>query len=325
MKLYFIHPTWKHYVAVSFAVVVLLTDFTLFFNFLSNFGPAQWYFSPILVIGVFVGIMPFIQDYFAENTRQKEMEVKFLEFVRTLVETVRSGVTIPQAILHVKTSGADYGALTPYTTKLANQIEWGFPLHQALLTFGKDTLNPVIRRSIGIVIQAEKSGGDMAAVLEAVSGSVLEIKKLRDEQKSNAYGQIIQGYIIFFVFLSIMIIMQVWLIPKLSDIAGDVSTSLSGSFGSGGGSPTAKKSDLGVVFTETIIVQGLFAGLMIGKFAEGKYGGGIKHSLIMVIGGYLVITTVIGLFGTTAVAPVAKAGLFLLFPRLWEVHKRVSD
>ncbi|MBI5391867.1 hypothetical protein HZB00_02585, partial [Candidatus Woesearchaeota archaeon] len=117
--------TLKHYAALGTAVLFIALDFIFFFNFTGAFGPSKWYFSPIIVIAAFIGSLPFITDFFDENKLQKEMEVKFLEFVRTLVETVRSGVTIPQAILHVKTSGANYGALTPYITKLANQIEWG--------------------------------------------------------------------------------------------------------------------------------------------------------------------------------------------------------
>ena len=210
--------TWKHYLGITLGAIIIVLDFIFFFNFLANFGPAKWYFAPIIVIGLFAAGIPFVTAIMDENQRQKEIEVKFLEFVRSLVENVRSGVSIPQAILQVRTAGANFGPLTPYISKLANQIEWGYPLHDALMIFGKDTGNMVIRRSVAIVIQAEKSGGDLAAVLEAVAGSVLEIKKIKDEQKSQAYGQMIQGYIIFFVFIGILIVLQVYLIPKLGEI-----------------------------------------------------------------------------------------------------------
>src|SRR3989338_3966454 len=212
----------KYIVGVALALAVCITDVILFFSLNpASFGPKEWYFAPLFVIGVFLAAFPFIQDVLAENRRQKELEVKFLEFVRSLVENVRSGVSIPQAILQVRTAGANFGPLTPYISKLANQIEWGYPLHDALTIFGKDTRNMVIRRSVAIVIQAEKSGGDLAAVLEAVAGSVLEIKKIKDEQKSQAYGQMIQGYIIFFVFIGILIVLQVYLIPKLGEIGSE--------------------------------------------------------------------------------------------------------
>src|SRR3989344_6975931 len=147
----------KHYAGLIVGGIIILLDLIFLSDFL-NFKVKEWYFSPIIVIGILIGSIFFLIDIINEGKRQKELEVKFLEFVRALVETVRSGVTIPQAILHVRET--DLGSLTPYIKKLANQIEWGYPLQEALQIFAKDTKNEVINRSIAIVIEAEKSGGD---------------------------------------------------------------------------------------------------------------------------------------------------------------------
>lgn len=274
--------------------LIVIPNFIFFFNFTGKIGPGEWYFSPILVVGVFIGGIFFILDFMKENKRQKELEIKFLDFVRGLVESVRTGVTIPQAIVH--STSSDHGALDPYVKKLANQLTWGFPLQDALNTFANNTKNPVIKKSVAIVIEAEKSGGDIGSVLEAVTQSVFEVKKLKDERKSNAYTQTIQGYIIYFFFVGIMIVMQLQLIPKLSAIGGELGSGLGtigiGGLGAGGGSG---KVEFGIIFIATIIVQGLFAGLMLGKFSEGDFKSGLKHSLVMVIVGYLAITTITGL------------------------------
>ena len=284
----------KHYIGIGFAIVIIILDFIFFFSFDTNkLGPKIWYFNPILVIAVFIGGIFFVLDILNEGKRQKELEVKFLEFVRNLVEIVRSGVSIPQAILHV--SNTNSGALTPYIQKLANQIEWGYPLHSALTIFANETKNEVIKRSIAIVIEAEKSGGDMGSVLEAVTRSVLEIKQVKEERKSSSYSQTIQGYIIYFVFVAIMVVLQIFLIPKISAISGDIGSGL-GSIGLGSLSAgSAAQIDFGNILIATIIVQGIFAGLMIGKFAEGDFRSGVRHSLIMVLGGYLITSTVTGL------------------------------
>lgn len=301
----------KHYVGIVVGALILILDIILFFDF-SKFSPRDWYFSPILVIGILVGGINFFLDVLDENKRQKELELKFLEFVRSLVETVRSGVNIPQAIMHV--SNTNLGALTPYVQKLASQLEWGYPLHDALTIFADDTKNEVIKRSVAIVIQAEKSGGDMGSVLEAVTTSVLEIKKVKEERKSNSYSQTVQGYIIFFVFVVIMIVMQVYLIPKLSSIGGEIGQGLSGVGVSAGAGSSSSGVAFGPIFTATIVVQGLFAGLMLGKFAEGDFVSGMKHSLIMVVVGYLLSTTLAGIIDSPAESAVA---LFLLIRREW--------
>lgn len=305
-RIYGIVLKTEHYAAFVGMLLAIIADIIL------SFG--KWYFFPILVVVVLLGILPFILDFFNEIKRQKEIETKFLEFVRNLVETVRSGVNIPQAIAQVKNSGANFGALSPYVNKLANQLEWGYPLHNAFTVFAKDTRNPVIERSVSIVIQAEKSGGDMASVLEAVTQSVLEVKQIKDEMKSSAYNQIIQGYVIFFVFVGIMIVMQIFLLPKLGDIGSEIGGSIGGMMGGGGTSPV-EKADLSPIFILTVIVQGLFAGIMLGLFSEGKISPGIKHSIILMTVGYLIITVMTGIAGTPEpAATVAKTSIFLLIP-----------
>ncbi len=284
----------KHKLFMSAGFLIILADFIFFFNFLKDFGPSIWYFNPVLVVGILLGTFPFITDFMNETKRQKELEFKFLEFVRNLVENVRTGISIPQAIVY--SARTDYGALSPYVRKIANQIEWGFPLQQALTTFANDTKNDVIKRSVAIVIEAQKSGGDIGAVLQSVTESVWEVKKIKDERKSSAYTQTIQGYIIYFFFVAIMIVMQLFLIPKLGAIGGDLGSGLGtigvGSLGGGGGSGTA--IEFAPIFIATILIQGLFAGLMLGKFAEGDFKSGVKHSLFMAIGGYLIMSTITG-------------------------------
>ncbi|MBS3159328.1 type II secretion system F family protein [Candidatus Woesearchaeota archaeon] len=298
----------KNYISIGVGFLIILLDFIFLFSFSSPIGPKTWVFNPLIVIAVLVSGSSFLIDFFAENKRQKEIELKFLEFVRNLVENVRSGVSIPRAIQQVAT--VDYGALNPYIVKLAHQLEWGYPLHDALNIFADDTKNMVIKRSVAIVIQAEKSGGDMAAVLEAVSQSVWEIKKVKEEQKSQAYGQVIQGYIIFFVFIVIMLVLQIYLIPKLTDISGDLAQGLGGMTTMAPN--TSSATDLKGIFIGAIFVQGLFAGLMIGKFSEGKFKNGVKHSLIMAIIGYLLMATITGIFAPEEVT--TKAALLFLIP-----------
>ncbi len=289
----------KHYVAIGIGLLIIILDFFLFWG--------NWYFNPIFVIALLIGGILFLLDFMAETDRQKEIEEKFLEFVRGLVEEVRSGISMPIAVRTI--SKTDLGALTPYLHKMANQIEWGYSMNEALVIFAKDTNNEVIKRSIGIVMQAQRSGGDVAAILESIANSVHQIKQLKEEQKTGAYNQVVQGYIIFVIFIAIMLMMKIYMIPKLTEVGAEMAGNLAGGLGVGGGGKPGKAADLGSIFLGTVIVQGIFAGLMIGKFSEGKFQGGVKHSVIMVVSAYLIMSTVSGLFLGTVKAP-----LFLILP-----------
>ena len=279
----------RHVLFIILGVIILILDFYFFFGI-----KTRW-FKQLIVVALVAAGSQFLIDFLRENKRQKELETKFLEFVRALVQTVKSGVSIPKAILQI--ANEDYGALTPYVKKLAYQIEWGFPLHEALNTFSKDTNNNVIKKSVSIVTEAEKSGGNMGDVLQAVTDSVFSIKKIKEERRSSVYSQMVQGYIVFFVFIAIMLVMQIYLIPKIAVLGGEASIGLTGTAISGLGQPgatTASIEELDKIFLWLIIIQGLFAGLMIGKFTEGEYKMGVYHSFILMVVGYLIISTARG-------------------------------
>ena len=186
-------------------------------------------------------------------------------------------------------------------------------MHIALLNFSNDTRNKVIKRSVSIVSEAEKSGGSMDEVLDAVTSSVIDIKKMREERRASVYSQQIQGYIVFFIFIAIMLVLQAYLLPKISDIAtGLMGPSLGGSTG-GLVSEGVKIQKIGDIFIWLIMIQGFFAGLMIGKFSEGSVKYGIKHALILCTVSYILITTVVGVKKPEAVA--------MILPFLWRFRK----
>jgi len=266
--------------------------FVIILDFIFFFSPMTRWFKPLVVVGLLIVAIPYILDFLNENKKQKDIEVKFLEFVRNVVTTVKSGVSVSKAIIQI--SDEDYGALTPYVKKLARQMEWGFPTGDALLTFGNDTKNKVIKRSISIVIEAERSGGNIADVLEAVTKSVVELKKMKEERKTAVYSQVVQGYIIFFVFIMIMLVLQIKLLPPLTNLTGITLAGFGATF-EGMGLAEAPTMNLDSIFMTLILMQGFFVGIMIGKFSEGSLKFGFKHSLTLMTIGYLIYSVVKGI------------------------------
>lgn len=275
-----------YFIGISFAVAILLIDVYLYIS-----GFKRW-LIPLIIIALNAGWIQFWIDFYAEIKKQKEIEIKFLELVRNISEITKSGISIPKAI--VQLSNKDYGALNPYLKKLSNQIEWGITLHKSLETFAKDTGNGVINRAISIMIEADKSGGNTEKVLEKIVNSVLQVKKMKDAQKSSTYSQIVQGYLVFFIFITIMLVLQLWLFPIITDIGSGAGGELS--FVSKATSTEAESFSLDRIFFALIILQGFFAGIMIGKFSEGSIKTGLIHSVILITVSTLIITTVKGGF-----------------------------
>ena len=299
----------RHIIAIVFGIIFLAIDFMFFLN-------TAW-FIPLIVIALSIGWSQFWIDFFVSARRQKELESMFPEFVRNLVGSVKSGMPISKAIIYV--SKTDYGALTPFVVKLANQVEWAIPVHKALTNFANETKNGVIKRSIATVIEAEISGGNIEDVLETVTNSVIEIKKIKLARKAGIHSQLVQSYIIFMVFLGVMIVIQNLLIPYIAGMESKniegvseggmalTSSALGGairpieidysSLGAFIGTLGAWLTSIRGVFLALALIQACFAGLVLGKLAEGDIKSGAKHSLILMTVAFFVITLAQGAMG----------------------------
>jgi len=251
----------------------------------------------VLGIGFVIGGFPFFISIILESNATREKDEMFLEFSRNLVENVKAGTPISRSILNIRTK--DYGALNPYVNKLANQISIGIPIQSAMETFARDIGSPTVSRAIGIIGESEKAGGKIEDILEAVATSVSQIEKLRKERKAAMYSLVVQGYIIFLIFIVIMLVMQFQILPiagglsqgiSPDDVKGDSSSSIGGGMLGMFGGQKATPEELTQPFIWLLLVQGFFAGLVIGKISEGKVKYGFKHSFILLVLALLIDT-----------------------------------
>ena len=272
-----------HYIGIGAAVLIvalsfLFKDTKLFFLFIG--------------IGVLAGVSPFVISLINETRDETEKEEMFLEFTRNLVESVKTGTPISKSIMNLKDKG--YGVLGINIKKLANQISLGIPLNMALQVFAKDVNNKTVSRTIILIGQAEKAGGDIGEILEAVAEAVTISDKLKKERKAAISTLVVQGYIIFFVFMIIILIMQFQILPMVSGIAdlgslggGGGLGGIGGAIGSGGGEPV-NQAEMANSFLYLLLIQGFFTGLTIGKLGEGGLKAGIKHSFALMFISFVV-------------------------------------
>ncbi len=274
-----------HWIGIAAAAVILVFDIIFFRS-----DERMLFFLGGIAFSI--AGLPFIIGLVMEGRTEQGVNEMFLEFARNLAESVGAGTPVSKSIVNMKNK--NYGLLSSYVVKLSNQIELGIPVNSAFRTFADDIGSPVIQRAVSLMGEAERAGGEIDYILESTAKSIAEVEKLKKERKAAIYNLVVQGYIVFFIFLGIILVMEYKIVPMTSSVGG---------LSTGGGFDINKISEgAGVAgegltpeqftrpFLYLLLAQGLFAGLTIGKLTEGSIKKGIKHSFVLMISSFLVST-----------------------------------
>ena len=110
------------------------------------------------------------------------------------------------------------------------------------------------------------------------------------------YTLVVQGYIIFFIFIVIIVVMEFKILPISSGLSStfgsaEAAGDIAGQLGMFGGGKVATPEELARPFLWFLIIQGFFTGLIIGKLSEGRVKSGLKHSFILMVLAILINTS----------------------------------
>ena len=227
---------------------------------IANLGAA------VLILGV-----PLMYKY-GEYHRVRRIEEMFPKYLDDVSENIAAGMTLPQALRSI--ADIDYDALNPYIKEIAAKVTWGVPFEKIMEEFAKKTGSKTMKRNVQTIIETHRSGGSMDTVLRSVAQSLIELEKVKKERSASICAQMINGYVIYVVFLGVMIGLSTVLVPAFQ--FNEDSSALQGTFGE--------------IFRALIVIQGFFAGMSIGKMAEGTFIAGFKHALVLVVFGYTLFT-----------------------------------
>jgi len=297
--------------SIVFVVLIVLS-----FLVSSNFALS----TNILVIGIVILILPYYLFKFFEYKKIKTYESHFPNFLRDLAESQRAGMTIVQAIQ--ETSKSDYGLLSREIKKINNQLSWNIPLEKVLNNFSKRMKKSrVIARSIMVIDQANKSGGNIEDTMDSLAGNIEMIRDVQEEKGTLLNQQVIMMYTIFFIFLGISIALIKFLIPMLQAqtqtqtsafgltqfqanpcmqcsgneefacVGCKIFNGVAAAFGFGSEEDPA--AYYRALFFTMVLVQGFFSGLIAGQIGSDSVIAGIKHSMIMVLTGFFTFIIVV--------------------------------
>jgi len=237
-------------------------------------------YDAYILAGIAAFILPayYIQ---VEAKRIKKAEEAFPELLRDLAQAKKAGLSLVDAF--TLTSEVDYGMLTETMRNIATQLTWGVSFDRAMELLAKRFPTPMIKRSVNMVIEGYKVGGDVALVLKVAADDARELKTLEMKRVGELVPYIIISYLTFFVFLGVLAVLNNWLIPMMT-LSGEAMAGMQGM-----GEAVIQDVDVETpkrIFFHCAIIEGICAGLVAGKLGEGKITAGIKHALILSLSGF---------------------------------------
>ncbi|MFO7619171.1 MAG: type II secretion system F family protein [Thermoplasmata archaeon] len=255
--------------------------------------PMQRFLNFVFIgLGIMIGPYAFYSSKKQQNT--KDIEKRLPDFLRDVAEAGRFGMTLADAI--VVASSGRYGKLTPEIKKMAAQIEWGVPAGETLRLFSERVNTPLVRRVVTIVVKASDAGGSVADVLSMVAHDTKEEQYSQAERNLQMSTYLAVIYISFFVFLVTIIILNLTFLPKIR-IAGTNVAAAAEAAGIEGGIGGASLDvsaipAIQICFFLAVMAHAIGDGIMAGVLQTGSIADGMRHSVILLILGFLILTFV---------------------------------
>jgi len=255
-------------------------------------GTRYWFKGDSLYFSL--GMIFFVGPYGIYETRLHKklnmLEDKFPDFLKDLAEYWKGGLSMTAAIDTI--SRGEYGGLNKEVAKMARQISWGVSFGEVLTMFSERVNTSIVKRSVSLVVEANKAGGKIADILGTAANDAREIRFLKEDRVKNLSAYAMVCYIAFFVYLAVIAIIAGIFLPAITKASAGLD--LDKPIGSIQINDL-NEDELNFLFFSSAVVQSTGIGLMAGAMTDGTVAAGCKHGLIMNVVSMIVFKFMIGI------------------------------
>jgi len=245
--------------------------------FLVRPSVAITYVNELALLTILIIVVPSAVLDFWNQRWVDTIENQMPSFVRGISESQATGATITEAMDSVVQNKIVRHPLADEVKKISVQMSWGISFEEALRRFRDRIGILVVSRFTVLVLEASRSGGEIGKVFQATSGFMEGMKEIDSETDSEMRPYTIIVYTAFFVFLFVALILVQSFFMPLEGSQQILSTVT-----------IVGVREFKDFFYRTMLVSALMGGLMAGKIGERRVLSGLKHSIIMLVAGYII-------------------------------------
>lgn len=224
-----------------------------------------------IVLGFIVILgLPSIMIYEREGRRLAGIDTNLPALLREIADSQRIGMHLPRAISEA--AKRNYGPITEPLRKLAAKVSWGIPFRDAMMAFRQTLDTPLARQATILILEAERSGGELEKIFDSAKDYVQELLDIKRERESAIKPYIYIVFISYVIFAVVIFVLfttffaPFGVAPTIIDQEQIITVPL-----------RAFK----VAFLYMLISQAFFSGLVAGKMGKGSIKLGFYYSSIL--------------------------------------------
>lgn len=229
--------------------------------------------------------------YEVSQRRLRRLEETVPDFLERLASLNEAGISIVSSFDRVRRS--DVGRLDTEVDRIWRDIELGASVSEALVRFESRVRTPSITRVVTLLSNAMHASNEIAPVLRIAADQARSDRRLARLRRQEMMTYLVVIYVAFFVFLVVILALDAVLIPNLPQSGVEA-----GAVEGGAETPGFLQFDATdaesyqLVFFHAALLQSSLSGLVAGMMSRGTIKAGVKHSTIMLVVTYTVLTVV---------------------------------
>ncbi len=255
-------------------------------------------------IAAFVGIqlLVYVILVLVMDSRTRQIEEILADALQLMSANVRSGMTLDRAIW--LSARPEFGPLEEEIKLFGREVLGGISMIDAFKNMKKRVNSKLLGRTLKLMEEGVKSGGEMAKLLDETAEDIRKIRMMRKEVKSNVIM-----YSMFIIFASVLgapllFAVSVYFIEMIGGFWSEQTTEMPQQMSSGiikMTGPQISPDDMMLFSVACIILTTAFGSVIIGLIQTGKTKQGVKYMPLLMgtaLGMFFLIKYVVsGLLG----------------------------
>lgn len=241
-------------------------------------------FDDIVIIGFIIAVTPYSVDLLLTRRRIRQYERDYSDFLFQMSEMMRGGIDPVKATIEL--SKSDLGSITPFMKKAAALMSYGKSYEYAMRNMAAETKSKLIQRYTDLIIHASYTGGNVGEQVQKSAEDMKRFIALEREKESGLRMYIIIMYMAQGLLLLIAGVFVYNVLPSIQNVNV-------GMFIKGAKGLPLPKTTVMLYITRIIMINAFFVGLISGKISTGSIKNGLKHSVALIVGSYLITLFVI--------------------------------